>query len=157
MLKKTITYTDYNNTERTEDFYFNLSKSELIGMQLSTAGGFDSLLEKVIQTQDTAELMRIFKEIILKSYGEKSMDGKYFRKSAEISEAFSQTEAYNVLFMEMIQDADAASKFIIGIMPKIDGVPQIDSSMTTNDMIKMIEEAKVKNANTGNVPAIESK
>lgn len=117
MLKKTITYTDYNGTERTEDFYFNLTKAELMEMQLSKNGGLDVSIRKIVDSQDAPGIIKIFKDLILKAYGEKSDDGKRFMKSKEISDAFSQTEAYSQLFMELATDADAASKFINGIVP----------------------------------------
>lgn len=117
MLKKTINYTDYNGTERTEDFYFNLSEAEITEMELSTAGGLAAMLENVVKAQDGPSIVKIFKEIVLKSYGEKSPDGKRFIKSKELSEAFSQTEAYTKLFMELATDADAAAAFINAVIP----------------------------------------
>lgn len=120
MLKKTITYTDYNGVERTEDFYFNLTKSELVEMELSTEGGLMSKLERLSGDPDGVEIMKIFKDIILKSYGEKSSDGKRFIKSEEISEAFSQTEAYNTLFMELVTDAEKAAEFAEDIIPNFE-------------------------------------
>lgn len=117
MLKKTITYNDYNDNERTEDHYFNLSKAELMEMEMSTTGGFVEMVQKVVATQDSPSIIKIFKDLILKAYGEKSPDGKRFIKSEELSTAFSQTEAYSVLFMELATDADAAAKFINGIVP----------------------------------------
>lgn len=118
MLKKTITYTDYNGNDRTEPFYFNLSKAELMEMQLGTTGGFDAMVQNIINAQDVPTLMTIFKEIILKAYGEKSADGKRFIKSEEISKAFSETEAYSNLYMELVTDAKAAANFITGLVPK---------------------------------------
>ena len=81
MLKKTITYTDYDDVERTETFYFNISESELTEMQLSTEGGLAERLQKMVDAQDVPSVTKVFKDIILKAYGEKSADGKYFRKS----------------------------------------------------------------------------
>ena len=120
MLKKTITYTDYNGITRTEDFYFNLTKAEIMEMQLSTNGGLDIMIKKIIDSQDAPSIIKIFKELILKAYGEKSDDGKRFVKSKEISEGFAQTEAYSQLFMELATDTDAASKFVNGIVPAAD-------------------------------------
>lgn len=117
MLKKTITYTDYDGVERTEDFYFNLNKAELMEMELSTAGGMEKRLNRIISARDTKEIIGIFKDIILRAYGEKSDDGKRFTKSHEISRAFAQTEAYSELFMELATDDKAASAFINGIIP----------------------------------------
>lgn len=117
MLKLTKTYTDYNGVERTEDLYFNLSKAEIMEMEMSTSGGLAETITKIVAAQDTPAIIKIFKELILKSYGEKSPDGKRFIKSEEISTAFSQTEAYSQLFMELATDADAAAKFVNGIVP----------------------------------------
>lgn len=120
MLKKAITYTDYNCVERTEDFYFNLSKAEVMEMELGTVGGLAEMLKKIVDSQDVPALIKNFKEIILKAYGEKSPDGKRFIKSEELSTAFSQTEAYSTLFMELATDHEAASVFINGIIPQVD-------------------------------------
>ena len=120
MLKKTITYTDYNGNERTEDFFFHLTKAEIMEMEMSTTGGLAEMIQKVVATQDTPAIIKIFKELVLNAYGEKSPDGKRFIKSKELSTAFSQTEAYSILFMELATDADAAAKFINGIVPAPD-------------------------------------
>lgn len=117
MYKKTITYTDYNGIERTESFYFNFSKAELAELQLSTDGGLETYIQRIVETQNGKELIKIFKDLILKSYGEKSDDGKRFIKTPELREAFSQTEAYSEFFMELASDDKAASEFINGILP----------------------------------------
>lgn len=117
MLKKTVTYEDYNGVTRTEDFYFNLSKAEIAEMELSTAGGFAEMINKVIAAQDGPTIIKIFKDLVLKAYGEKSADGKRFVKSEEIATAFSQTEAYSQIFMELATNAEAASAFVNGIIP----------------------------------------
>ena len=117
MLKKTIKYTDYNGVERTEDFWFNLSKAEIMEMELSTTGGLAELIQKIVKEQDAPAIIKILKDLILKAYGEKSPDGKRFIKSDEIAVAFSQTEAYSNLFMELATDADVAAKFVNGIIP----------------------------------------
>ena len=118
MLKKTITYTDYNGSERTEDFYFNFSKAEIMEMEMSTTGGLAEMIQKIVAAQDAPAIIKIFKELVLKAYGEKSPDGKRFIKSDDITMAFSQTEAYSQLFMELATDADAAAKFVNGIVPE---------------------------------------
>lgn len=117
MLKKTITYSDYNGTERTEDFYFNLSKAEIMEMEMGTSGGLAEMIQKIVAAQDAPAIIKLFKDLVLKAYGEKSADGKRFIKSEELSVAFSQTEAYSILFMELATDADAAAKFVNGIVP----------------------------------------
>lgn len=120
MLKKTITYTDYNEVERTEDFYFNLTKAELMEMEMGAVGGLSGMIEKIVSAKDAPAIIKVFKELVLKAYGEKSADGKRFIKSKEISDAFAQTEAYSQLFMELATDADAASKFVNGIAPNME-------------------------------------
>lgn len=117
MLKKTITYTDYNGMERTEDFYFNLTKAEVTEMELTTTGGLAEMINQIVAAADVPAIVKVCKEIILKAYGEKSPDGKRFVKSKELSDAFSQTEAYSNLFMEMANDADAAAAFFNAITP----------------------------------------
>lgn len=117
MIMKTIKYVDYDGVERSESFFFNLSKAELVSMDFEVEGGFKRKIEKVIESQNQRELIEIFKDIIFRSYGEKSADGRRFIKSKEISEAFTQTEAYSELFMELATDAKAAEAFIKGIMP----------------------------------------
>ena len=117
MLKKIITYTDYNGVERTEPFYFNLSKAELMEMELGVTGGMTEMLNKIIAAKDAPSLMKTFKEMIMKAYGVKSDDGKRLIKSEELSIAFTQTEAYSVLFMELITDDKAAADFVNGIIP----------------------------------------
>lgn len=118
MLKKTITYTDYDGLERTEEFRFNLTKAELMDMELTTVGTFSKLMQKIIDEKDMVRLAKYFKELILKSYGVKSDDGKRFIKSRELSEAFSQTEAYSELYMELLGNSEYAVKFIQQVMPK---------------------------------------
>ena len=117
MLKKTVTYVDYNGVERTEDFYFNLSKAEVTEMELSVEGGFSKMLEEIVKSNDNVRIIELFKQMVLKAYGEKSADGKRFIKSKEIAEAFSQTEAYSEIFMELALDEKATAAFVNCIMP----------------------------------------
>lgn len=121
MLKKTITYTDYNGTERTEDFYFNLNKAEIMEMEMSTSGGLAEMIQRIVAAQDAPAIIKIFKDLVLKAYGEKSPDGKHFLKKDEngrnLSDAFAQTEAYSQLFMELATDDKKAAEFINGIVP----------------------------------------
>ncbi len=120
MLKKTITYTDYNGQERTEDFYFNLNKAEIAEMEMSTTGGLTEMINRIVAAKDAPSIIQIFKKLILKAYGEKSLDGKRFVKSDELSTEFSQTEAYSKLFMELATDDKAAADFFNGIIPPMD-------------------------------------
>lgn len=118
MLKKTIKYVDYNGVEREEDFYFDLSKAEITEMELSQDGGMSNLIQKIVNTKDMPSLIKIFKQLILKSYGEKSADGRRFIKSEQLSTEFTQTPAYSELFMELATDEKAAANFINSIVPQ---------------------------------------
>lgn len=117
MIKKTITYTDYNGNERTEDFYFNLNKAEIMRMEMSTKGGLAEQIQRIIAAQDQPAIIAVFENLIQNSYGVKTPDGKGFLKRREDLEAFIATEAYSELFMELATDADAAAAFINGIVP----------------------------------------
>lgn len=120
MYKKTITYTDYNDKECTEDFYFNLKQSEIVEMQ-ANENDLAEKLKEMVDKKDGALIMKTFKDIILSSYGEKTADGKHFLKKDEngrpLSVLFEQSEAYSVLFMELCSDPDEAVKFISGVLP----------------------------------------
>lgn len=133
MLTKKITYTDYNGETRTEDFYFNLTKAELMEMEMSTTGGLTEMVRRIANTKDIPAMMQVFKKIILKSYGVKSDDGKRFIKSEELSTSFEQTEAYSELFMELLQDEKKAAAFINGIIPA--------------ELSKQVEEAQKEKSN----------
>lgn len=118
MIKKTITYIDYNDNERTEDFYFNLSKAELTEMELAETGGLVNLINRIIAEQDNKAIIEMFKDLVIKSHGVKSADGRKFVKNEHTREDFTQTEAYSEIFMELATDADAAAVFVKGILPK---------------------------------------
>ena len=135
MIKKTVEYVDYNGVTRKEDFYFNLTRAEVTEMEMSTAGGMAEMIQRIVDAQDAPAIIKVFKDLILRAYGEKSPDGKRFIKSEELSAAFSQTEAYSNLFMKLATDADAAAKFINGVIPA--------------DMAKQVAEAQAK----GELPA----
>lgn len=117
MLKRSITYTDYNGGTRTEDFYFNLTQAEVTEMELSVDGGLVEMINRIVAAQDGKQIIATFKDIILRAYGEKSPDGKRFIKNQELRDAFAQTEAYSILFMELATNADAAAAFVNGIVP----------------------------------------
>lgn len=117
MITKEITYTDYNGQERTEKYQFNFTKAELTEMELSVNGGLSAMMERIKETDDRPELMRIFKELILKAYGVKSADGKRFVKSDELRTEFSQTEAYSELYMELVTNTESAITFFNGLIP----------------------------------------
>jgi hypothetical protein len=132
MIKKTITYSDYNGGERTEDFYFNLTKAEVMKMEMSTKGGLAETIQRIVAAQDHPAIIEQFENLIKKSYGVKTLDGRGFVKRAEDLEAFMATEAYSQLFMELATDADAAAAFVNGIVPA--------------DMAKQIAEANKADA-----------
>lgn len=125
MLKKTITSTDYNGNERTEDFYFNLTEAEIMEMEMSTAGGLAESIQRIVAAKDAPAIIKIFKDLVLKAYGVKSPDGKRFIKNAALREEFEQTAAYSNLFMELATDADAAAEFVNGIVPAAKKQPSI--------------------------------
>ena len=137
MLTKTVKYTDYNGNERTEKFNFHLTKAEIAEMELSMPGGMSATVQRIIEAQDTKELIAIFKDLLLRSYGVKSPDGRRFIKKDELREEFSQTEAYSELFMELATDAKAASNFVNGIIPT-DMQEQLKNM--PEDMKKQIED-----------------
>lgn len=119
MLKKTITYTDYNGQERTEDYYFNLNKAEIIEW-LTTAGDYtlDEVLEQMTKKMDVKGIMEAFRDLIYRAYGEKSLDGRRFIKTPEVKANFMETEAYSVLFTELVTDAKKAADFFNAIIPQ---------------------------------------
>ena len=121
MLKKTITYEDYNGVERTENFYFNLNKAEVLEMEMGTEGGMAETIQKIVDAKDAPAIIRVFKDLVLKAYGVKSDDGRRFMKTkpdgTRYADDFKETEAYSQIFMELATDADAAAKFVNGIIP----------------------------------------
>jgi hypothetical protein len=140
MIKQTITYKDFDDVERTEDFYFNLTQAEVMEMELTTKGGLANTIQKIIDAKNTPELIRLFKDLILKAYGEKSADGRQFAKSAEITKAFTQTEAYSQLFMKLALENEPAAAFVNGIMPNMDDVKarnNLETSVIGDDNEKL--------------------
>lgn len=118
MIKKTITYTDYDGNQRTEDFWFNLSKVELTEMDVTSPGGMTNFLQKIVSEQDNKKIWEAFKDLVFRAYGEKSLDGRRFIKDPEKTKAFSETEAYVELCMELFSDPDKAAEFVNGIVPQ---------------------------------------
>lgn len=119
MIPKRVTYTDYNGVTRTEDFLFNLTQAELVEMEYTTDGGLSDMIDKLIGAVEVPEIVKMFKNLVMKSYGVKSPDGRRFMKSPEILQAFVETEAYSKIFMELAFDDKAASEFIAGIIPTL--------------------------------------
>lgn len=141
MLHKKINYTDYDGNQVEETFLFNLTKAELMRMELSTSGGVQNMVQTLIAKRDGAKIMEVFEDLILKSYGEKSPDGKRFIKSPELSEAFKQTEAYSELFCELCTNAEAAAEFFNGIVP-----PDIAAEAEKNKNVDLLPDIKINPA-----------
>lgn len=118
MIKKSITFEDLDGNTITEDFYFNMSKAELIELEASTKIGLSETLQQIVAEDDSQKIIEYFKKIILAAYGVRSEDGRRFIKSQELRDAFAQTDAYSELFIELGANAAAAAEFINGIIPK---------------------------------------
>ena len=118
MYQKTVTYEDYKGNTRTEDFYFNLNKAELVELELSTKGGLTVMMDRIIAAQDNATLFKIFKDLVSKSYGVLSDDGRKFVKNQEVLDDFMQTEAYSIIFSELATNAEAAAEFFNNVIPQ---------------------------------------
>ena len=118
MYKITETYTDYDDNQRTEDFYFNQSEAELTDLQFSVSGGLAGMIDKIIKTNDMPKLVELFRELIQKAYGEKSNDGRRFIKSPELTKEFTETVAYSQIYMRLATDSKAAQEFINKVVPK---------------------------------------
>jgi hypothetical protein len=144
VLKKSITYNDFEGRTYTEDFYFNLSKAELVELELSHKGGLSESLKRIVASEDGAEIIKEFKNIILKSYGQRSPDGKRFIKNQQLRDEFESTEAYSVLFIELVTDADAAALFVQGIMP--DG-------LVDTEQLALVENPSAEAVEAGLPPA----
>jgi len=140
VLKKTITYKDFNEEEVSEDFFFHLSKAELVELEMSHKGGLSAALERIIAAEDNQGIIAEFKNIILTAYGKRSEDGKRFIKNQELRDEFTSTEAYSTLFMELVTDTDAATAFINGIIPA--------------DMIAEAEKLVAANAEKERTPVV---
>lgn len=142
MLKKTITYTDYDGNKRTEDFYFNISKAEFAELDMGTPGGFTAKMKVISDRKDIPAMLKVFRELIAKSYGVKSPDGRRMEKSEELSKEFMETEAYSELFTEIFQDVDSMANFIIGIMP-VDSETAQSAIAATKEAIERDEAPRI--------------
>ena len=125
MFKKTITYTDYDGNERTEDFRFNLSKAEYVMVENSVIGGMSKEIERAMAMQNGPRILEIFKDLVDRSYGVKTADGRRFMKSPELLQEFRETEAYVNLFMELVTDPEAGKAFLRGVSPS-DMIAELD-------------------------------
>lgn len=122
MYKKTLTYSDYNGVERTEDFYFNLSQAEIAEKQMTTEGGYSAMLERIVKANNTPALFKEFKDLMLLAYGEKSDDGRRFMKidpkdGHRLADDFMQTEAFSMFLVELVTDSKVAAEFVRAIIP----------------------------------------
>jgi hypothetical protein len=124
MLTRTINYTDFNGNQQSDIYHFNLTKTELATLEASYEGGIEQRIQAIVNANDRKALIDEFQKIILAAYGEKSEDGKRFVKTDELREIFTQTAAYDALFMELASDEDAAAAFIKGVLPQDLGVQQ---------------------------------
>lgn len=122
MIGITKTYNDFNDVERTESKFFNLTEAEVMEMELGTAGGVAELLQRIVAAKDQPTIIKFFKDFILKAYGEKSPDGLRFDKSEQMRQDFSNTQFYNLLFMELATDDEKAAKFVNGVIPQSVGI-----------------------------------
>lgn len=125
MIVEKVKYVDYKGIEREEEFHFNLTKTEIAELELSHNGGLSEKIQRVVKAQDGKEIIAIFKDLVIRSYGEISDDGRRFIKNDKLREEFTQTEAYSEIFMRLASDADAASKFVNGIIPQVDNQAKI--------------------------------
>lgn len=143
MLKRSITYEDFNGEQQTEEFYFNLSKSELVELEAGYEGGLEAAIRRIAAANDNAGLIREFKRIILASYGVRSEDGRRFVKNEQLREEFTQTAAYDALFFELATDEAAATQFIKGVLPK-----DLAEEVTKNELAEKTAEAMPPTAPT---------
>ena len=111
-------YEDYDGNERVEEFYFNLTKAEITDMELTTEGGMSAMLNRIIAAKDTSKLIAVFKGLILRSYGQKSPDGRRFIKSDELTKEFTETPAYSQIYLRLATDDKAATEFVNNVIPK---------------------------------------
>lgn len=150
MLGENIKYTDYNGVNREEKFFFNLSKAELMEMELGVEGGLSEILKKIIKEQNVPRIMEIFKKLVLKAYGEKSQDGKRFikvdEKGVPLSQYFEQTPAYSELYVRLASDAEYAAKFVRGIIPS-----DIDITGAENELKAELNISDNKEENSSNI------
>ena len=138
MLKKTITYIDYNGVERTEDFFFNLTKAELIEIEMGTTGGLVEMVNRIVAAQDAPAIIKVFKDLVLKAYGQKSPDGRAFIKTDELRKEFESTEAYSELFVELSTNAEAAADFVNGIMPSDSKVSGTEKNQAITNKVESL-------------------
>ena len=142
MVKKTITYTDFEGNEVTKDFYFNISKMEFRELDRRIPGGLERFIDTVRTEKDPDKMLDLMNLLILESYGEISEEGRFVKEDARgrrLSNYFKISEAWDVLFTNMLQNENELSEFLTGIVPQD----------VANGAKEMIE--KEKNGEGGNV------
>lgn len=122
MFSDKITYEDFDGNTQTQEVFFNISKVEALSLETSYPGGYGDYLQKVVDTNDNHRILEVFKDIVKKSYGVKSEDGKRFVKSEEEYKKFEESPVYDEFVMKLIGDENYALDFVIGVMPSTDGV-----------------------------------
>ena len=118
MLKQEITYEDFNGDTRTETFYFNYTRPELLEWEVSEKGGMRKMMQEIVKAEAQKEIVDVFKTFLLNAYGEKSDDGRKHKKTQELKDDFASTAAYAAFYMQLAEDADLAARFINGVVPK---------------------------------------
>lgn len=145
MLKKTITYEDFDGNQVTEDHFFHLSKADLVEMEVSQKGGMAAYLQTIIDSDDGNQIMAQFKSLILKSYGKRSDDGRRFTKNDQLRQEFESSEAYSTMFMELVTDAGAAAQFVEGVVPhNLENDPQLAKLRQANAALPPDPDAEEK-------------
>lgn len=118
MICKTINYTDFNGNQRTEEFYFNLTDQEITELELTTEGGFRKMIDRIVAAKSQTELVMLFKDLIMKAYGKKGLDGRTFDKSPEVKKEFASTQAFSDIYMELVTNTDKAVEFFNGVVDR---------------------------------------
>jgi hypothetical protein len=149
VLKKTITFEDFNGDEVSEDFFFHLSKAELVELELSHKGGLSESLKRIIEAEDGKGIIAEFKNIILSAYGQRSDDGRRFIKNQQLRDEFESSEAYSTLFMELVTNTDSAIEFINGVIPA--GMAEEAAKLASIDLTPVEEKVTVLPKYTDNI------
>lgn len=118
MLKKRITYTNFEDEEVTETFYFNLTKADLMEMEVSKRGGLNGYIERIQETNDAGLVFEELKSLMSRSVGRLAPDGRGFSRSQQIRDEFMNSEAFSNFILEMLTDPQLAAEFIQGLIPK---------------------------------------
>lgn len=150
MLKKTFQYTDFNGNEQEETFYFNLSKSEVIEYELQERAGMSTTLQRIVEERDNQKILAHFKDLVMKSVGRKSDDGRRFVKNDEIREDFLASPAYDEMFIWLMSEPGAGAEFVNNVLPQdVDEfVKKVDSGQQATKSVKKPSDRKQKQVKT---------